>query len=198
MGGRLALVTAHPREQPWDALVERMAQGDTSALASLYDHAAGAVHALVRRIIQDDPVAEEVTGDVFLQAWQQAARYQAVRGSVLAWLLSIARARAIDRTRVGRAWRHLREPLARAIELPCGRPGPEDACSVDERRWRVQSAMGELPLEQRQVLELAYYGGLSHGEIAERLGQPLGTVKTRIRLAMTKLREALKPLRSAR
>jgi RNA polymerase sigma-70 factor (ECF subfamily) len=158
-----------------------MAEGDASALASLYDATAAAVHALVRRIVHDEAMAEEVTGDVFLQAWQQAARYQAVRGSALAWLLSIARTRAIDRTRVGRAWRRAEEPLARAMELPCGRPGPEDAYSAYERRRRMQ----------REAVELAYYGGLSHGEIAERLGEPLGTVKTRIRLAMTKLRDAL-------
>lgn len=191
VGGRLALVTAKPQAERWDGLVARMAEGDSSALASLYDVTAASVHGLVRRIVQDDPVAEEVTGDVFLQAWQQAARYEAARGSVLAWLLAMARTRAIDRVRTGSAWRRMQEPLAGEMELPCGRPGPEDACALDEERRRVQTVLRDLPRDQREAIELAYYGGLSHSEIASSLGQPLGTVKTRIRLAMTKLRDAL-------
>jgi RNA polymerase sigma-70 factor (ECF subfamily) len=179
-------------------LIGRMAAGDSSALAALYDETAAVVHGLVRRIVQDDQAGEEVTGDVFLQAWRQAFRYEAGRGSALAWLLAIARTRAIDRIRVRRAWRGAEEPIASATNLPCGRPGPEDLYSAAERRGRVQGALGDLPAEQREVVELAYYGGLSHVEIAEELGQPLGTVKTRIRLAMMKLREALAGVGSQR
>jgi RNA polymerase sigma-70 factor (ECF subfamily) len=128
---------------------------------------------------------------VYLQAWQQSARFDAERGSALAWLLAIARTRAIDRIRVGVVARATLEPVERAAQVPCGRPGPEDTCSADERRRHVRAALEGLPPEQRETVELAYFDGLSHGEIAARLDQPLGTVKTRIRLAMTKLRDAL-------
>ena len=186
---RLALAT-QPPDQRWDRLVRGMAGGDREALASLYDATCGPVLALVGRIVKDDATAEEVTGDVYVQAWQQADRFDA-GGGVLAWLLAIARTRAIDRVRVGVAARETREPVERAAHVPCGRPGPEDACAVDQRRRHVRAALADLPREQREAIELAYYDGLSHSEIADRLEQPLGTVKTRIRLAMTKLRDRL-------
>jgi len=185
------LATIRPREERWDVLVGDMARGDRMALASLYDATSAPVHALVGRIVKDAGMAEEVTGDVYLQAWQQAARYDASRGSALGWLLSIARTRAIDRIRVGAAGRSLQEPVERAAHVPCSRPGPEDACSADERRRRVRAALDTLPPEQRTAIELVYSDGLSHTEIAARLEQPLGTIKTRIRLAMTKMRDAL-------
>ena len=190
---RLALAT-QPPDQRWDRLVQRMAGGDHDALASLYDTTCGPVLALVGRIVKDDATAEEVTGDVYVQAWQQAARFDASRGGVLAWLLAIARTRAIDRVRVGVVARETRDPVERAVHVPCGRPGPEDACAVDQRRRHVRAALAVLPREQREAIELAYYDGLSHTEIADRLEQPLGTVKTRIRLAMTKLRDTLSTL----
>jgi RNA polymerase sigma-70 factor (ECF subfamily) len=190
------LATAQPRDERWDVLVAGMARGDQRALASLYDATAAPVHSLVTRIVKDDAMAEEVTGDVYLQAWQQAARYDAARGSALAWLLAIARTRAIDRIRVGVAARATVEPVERAAHVPSGRPGPEDTCSAEERRRHVRAALDGLPPEQREAVELAYFDGLSHGEIAARLAQPLGTVKTRIRLAMTKLRDALSPIGS--
>jgi RNA polymerase sigma-70 factor (ECF subfamily) len=185
------LATAGATEDCDQILVGRMAHGDHSALAGLYDATAPVVHGLVRRIVKDDSVAEEVTGDAYLQAWQQAARYDAGRGSALTWLPAIARTRAIDRVRSGARSRHAAEPVERALDVPCQRPGPEDACSVAERRRQVQRALAGLPSEQRQAVELAFYEGLSHGEIAARLDLPLGTVKTRIRLGMTKLRDAL-------
>ena len=198
VAARLALVQTEPREERWEVLVGRMAQGDQSALATLYDATAPAVHAIVGRIVNDHGIAEEVTGDVFLQAWRQAERYDASRGTPLTWLLAMARSRAIDRIRVGVAARAPHEPIERAFEVPCRRPGPDDAFSVDQRRRRVQTALGHLPQDQREALELAYYEGLSHGEIAHRLDQPLGTVKTRIRLGMTKLRDALSSLGDVR
>ena len=188
---RLALATTAPRDERWDDLVRHMAQGDRDALGSLYDATHGPVHALVGRIVKDDATAEEVTGDVYLQAWQQADRFDTDRGTVLTWLLAIARTRAIDRMRVGVAARDAREPIERAAHVPCLRPGPEDVCAVDQRRRHVRAALADLPREQREAIELAYYDGFSHSEIADRLEQPLGTVKTRIRLAMTKLRDTL-------
>jgi RNA polymerase sigma-70 factor (ECF subfamily) len=185
------LAIVQPREQRWQALLERMATGDQTALAVFYDATSTTVHALVGRIVKDAAVAEEVTGDVYLQAWSHAARFDAERGSPLTWLMAIARTRAIDRVRVGVAWRAAQAPLEAGLQVPCGRLGPEDAYSTRERRAHVQAALADLPAEQRTALELAYYEGLSHTEIAERLDQPLGTVKTRIRLAMNKLRDAL-------
>jgi RNA polymerase sigma-70 factor, ECF subfamily len=193
---RLALVTAESHEERWDVLVGRMAQGDQSALARFYDATAPAVHALVGRIVRDAAIAEEVTGDVFFQAWQQAGRYDADRGAPLAWLLAMARTRAIDRIRVGVAARVPHEPVEEAHGIACARPGPEDSYSTDEWRRRVVAALALLPAEQREAVELAYYEGLSHSEVAARLDQPLGTVKTRIRLGMSKLRDALGSLGS--
>lgn len=197
MTARLALAT-RSHDERWDVLVGRMAGGDQAALASLYDATSSAVHGLVGRIVQDRAMAEEVTGDVFFQAWQQAANYDASRGTPLAWLLAMARTRAIDRIRVGVAARSAHEPMERALGIPCGRPGPEDAYSTDERRRHVAGALAVLPDDQRQAVELAYYEGLSHTEIATHLDQPLGTVKTRIRLGMNKMRDALSALGSLR
>jgi RNA polymerase sigma-70 factor (ECF subfamily) len=183
----------HPqwREERWDVLLGRMAEGDQAALGRLYDATSSVVRGLVVRIVGDRAVADEVTGDVYFQAWQQALRYDATRGTPLTWLLAIARSRAIDRARVGTAWRGAREPLEQGFAVACDRPGPEDAADVEQRRRRVREALARLSPEQRQVVELAFYEGLSHGEIADRLAQPLGTVKTRIRLGMAKLRDAL-------
>ena len=188
---RRALPTAEALENRHDALVGRMAQGDQSALAALYDATATTVHALVGRIVKDDGIAEEVTVDVYFQVWNQADRYDAGRGTPLTWLLAIARSRAIDRLRVGVARRTAHEPIEHGLRVPCGRPGLEDDYAVAQRRRRVQAALAALPVDQRQAVELAYYDGLSHVEIAERLGDPLGTVKTRIRLGMHKMRVAL-------
>jgi RNA polymerase sigma-70 factor, ECF subfamily len=168
---RPALATAEALEEGYDALVGHMARGDQSALAALYDATVTTVHALVVRIVKDDTVAEEVTGDVYFQAWNQAGRYDAGRGSPLSWLLAIARSRAIDRIRVGVAARTAHEPVE-GLPLRCQHPGPEDAYAVDQRRRRVQAAVAVLPLDQRRAVELAYYEGLSHSEIAERLGEP--------------------------
>ena len=189
------MATAETVEEKHDALVGRMVCGDQWALAALYDATATRVHGLVARIVGDDGIAEEVTGDVYFQAWIQAGRYDAGRGSPLAWLLAIARSRAIDRIRVGVAARTTHDPIE-VLRLPCERPGPEDVYAIDQRRRQVRAALATLPPDQRQAVELAYYEGLSHTEIAERLGDPLGTVKTRIRVGMHKLHEALSSVRS--
>ncbi len=195
MAARPALATAEALEGGYGTLVGRMARGDQAALAVLYDATATTVHALVVRIVKDDGIAEEVTGDVYFQAWKQAGRYDPGRGSPLAWLLAIARTRAIDRIRLAVAARTAHEPIE-GLRLSSDRPGPDDAYAIDQRQRQVQAALAALPAEQRQAVELAYFGGLSHTEIAERLGDPLGTVKTRIRLAMHKLHGSLSSVRS--
>jgi len=178
-------------------LVRRMSAGDTQALAQFYERWSRPIHALVVRLVRDPDDADDVVEDSFYQAWRQASRYQSSRGAVSTWIVTIARSRALDRLR---SRRRLREepltPVALLDEVSDGVfPDPATGAEEAERRERVAAALKELPPEQREVLELAYFGGLSQTEIAERTGQPLGTVKTRTRLAGQKLRERLAPLR---
>ena len=186
-----SLAAALPRDEGWAALIARTAACDAEALAALYDGTAHLVHGLALRIVGDVGAAEEVTADVYLQVWRQAARYDPARGAPLAWLLTLARSRAIDRRRSAVGGVVAREQLATAVEIASGAPGPEEVSAVAERRRTVRGALARLVPEQRQALELAYFGGLSHGEIAAALDEPLGTVKTRIRLGMIRLRETL-------
>jgi RNA polymerase sigma-70 factor (ECF subfamily) len=178
-------------------LVRRMSAGDTQALAQFYERWSRPIHALVARLVRDADDADDVVEDTFYQAWRQASRYEPSRGAVSTWIVTIARSRALDRLR---SRRRLREepltPVSVIDELAdSAYPDPAAGAEEAERRERVAEALRELPAEQREVLELAYFGGLSQTEIAERTGQPLGTVKTRTRLAGQKLRERLAALR---
>jgi RNA polymerase sigma-70 factor (ECF subfamily) len=164
------------------ALVDRLARGDHQALAELYDRYAGIVNALALRILRRSADAEDVVQEVFVQVWRQAARFDASRGTPEAWLFTITRTRALDRLR--------RVVAAQAVSMT----PPPVAAPVIEHGLAVRRALEELPPDQRAALELAYYEGLTQSEIAARLGQPLGTVKTRIRTAMIRLRETLEPL----
>ncbi len=172
-------------------LVARTAAGDRDALGALYDRTAALVHGLALRILGDPGAAEEVTMDVYLQVWRQAVRWDAARGGPTAWLLTIARTRALDRRRSVMLQRRHQAPLAPARALPAVDGDPEAAALVAERGRVVRAALLRLPAEQRRALELAYFGGLSHAEIARTLAAPLGTVKTRIRSAMLRLRALL-------
>ncbi len=168
-----------------------MARGEGEAVAELYDRHARAVYSLAFRILGDATEAEDVVQEVFSQAWRQASRYSEARGAVAAWLLTLARSRAIDRLRAKRV-----RPGGVIDDRAAGRiadEGPAVDAQVlsSEQVARVRAALDELPLLQRAAIELAYFEGLSHAEIAARLEQPLGTVKTRIRLAMMKLRDVL-------
>jgi len=178
--------------------LRRLASGDQASAAALYDRHARPAYSLILRIVGDEGDAEDVLQEVFAQAFRQAARYDASRGPVAAWLLMMARSRSIDRLRTRRT-----RPEARAFddshamdEMPGSVPDAASSMLDDEQARIVQRALGALPLIQRVVIELAYYDGLSHREIAERLEEPLGTVKTRIRLGLLKLRDALTEARS--
>jgi RNA polymerase sigma-70 factor (ECF subfamily) len=176
------------------SLVGRVAAGDQSALATLYDATNRLIYSLVLRVLGDMGSAEEVLIDVYTQVWRCAASYDANRGAPLAWLATIARGCAIDRLRSGRQDKQRDESLDVLSEALADSDSPEESSAISERRRFIREALNLLTPEQRQVIELAYYSGLSHSEIAEKLNQPLGTVNTRTRLGMMKLREVLAPL----
>ncbi len=174
----------HHAEQ---ALLARMQAGEQTALAELYDHYAGTLYALAYRITGNAADAEEVVLDAFTQAWRQAQRYDPARGSVAAWLVTIARSRALDRRRQQPRASWPAQPWA-ALPFTEAAEDPEAATAQAEQAANLRVLLNRLPAQQRQVLVLAYYQGLSQHEIAAHLGEPLGTVKTRARLGMQKLR----------
>ena len=177
------------------ALIRGAADGDQQALASLYDATSRTVYGLLLRILADASAAEEVLLDVYAQVWRQAASYSAERGSPLAWLTTIARSRAIDRLRRGRLEQQRTEPLdLSASRFAAAGASVEEDVQSRETGAFVRAALDSLAPEQREVIELAYYGGMSHSEIAAARGLPLGTVKTRTRLGMMRLREMLRPV----
>jgi RNA polymerase sigma-70 factor (ECF subfamily) len=182
------------RDQELIDLMRRIAGGDQAALAALYDSTNRLVYGLVLRVLGDVSSAEEVVLDVYAQVWRQASAYDTSRGGPLAWVTTIARSRAIDRLRSGWQDQQRKQPLEAAATAATRDAGPEEMTVAAERQRFVRKALLELSPEQREVIELAYYSGLSHSEIAAKLNQPLGTVKTRTRLGMIKLREALAPL----
>lgn len=182
------------RDQDLISLVEQVAAGDQAALATLYDTTNRLVYGLILRVLGDVSSAEEVLLDVYTQVWRQAASYDAGRGTPLAWLTTIARSRAIDRLRSGWQDQQRKESLETLGDAASAAANPEETTVASERQRLVRAALEKLSPEQREVIELAYYSGLSHSEIAEKLNQPLGTVKTRTRLGMMKLREALAPM----
>lgn len=180
------------RNEELAALIRSLAGGDQSAMTTLYDSTSRLIYGLVLRILNEASTAEEVLLDVYTQVWRQASHYDATRGAPLAWLTTIARSRAIDRLRSGSHERQFKQPLETAEMSTATGASAEDFTVASEMQKLVREALDTLPPEQREVIELAYYGGLSHSEIAVKLGQPLGTIKTRTRLGMMKLREALK------
>ena len=169
--------------------MKAVAEADPSALAVLHDRHAPIVFAVCLRILRDASEAEEVLEDAFLQLWERAAQYDPARGSVVAYLVTLARSRAAERVRR----RARRERILRAVPVDVaeGPRPPLQHSLVSERRTRVRAALDALPPAQRESLELAFLDGLTHPEIAERLGEPLGTVKTRMRLGLIKLAESL-------
>ena len=177
-----------------EELARALGQGDEGALAELYDRYGRAVYNLALRITRDPGMAEEISLDSFLQIWRQAARFDAHQGSLPSWLFTIARSRAIDRVRAAGAAKRVQ---AEEFTPMSPTDQPDEAAALAERRRLLRQAMQTLSPAQRAALELAYYEGLSHSQIAERLGEPLGTIKTRIRQAMTVLRRALEPVLSA-
>lgn len=183
------------RDRSPDALLLRaIADGDADALAQLYDRWSAQVFGLALRITRAKADAEDVVIDTFIDVWRDAERFDVDRWSVPAWLATIARRRALDC--VGSAERRPRFDDARSAGTPTGRAvdPPRSHVEDDARARRVRDAIDALPAPQRAALELAYFDGLSGGEIAERLAEPLDTAKTRVRLGLRRLRELLAPL----
>jgi RNA polymerase sigma-70 factor (ECF subfamily) len=188
---RVDVETVNQRSSPPDdTLIRRVSQGDREAFASLYDRYASALFPLAVRIMNDYHEAEEVLQDVFVQVWQFAQSFDARRGSMLSWLVTLTRSRALDRLRALRA-RGWPSPESPSPDVTGDSFDPLDEALVNEERRRVRGALGSIPLEQRTVIELAYFEGLTQAEIADRLCEPLGTIKTRMRLGMRKLKELL-------
>jgi RNA polymerase sigma-70 factor (ECF subfamily) len=176
-----------------EALLRLVARLQEGALGALYDRYNRLVYSLALNSTGDSGLAEEITQDVFLRVWNKAETYRPEAGKVVTWLTSIARYRAIDMLR-----RQSIRPEGNRIvwaeaeaSLPSDSTDVEEEVSSSQRRQRIRRAMSALPLEQRQALAFAFFQGYSHSQIAEALNEPLGTVKTRIRLAMQKLRHLL-------
>ncbi|WP_157428383.1 ECF RNA polymerase sigma factor SigK [Agromyces salentinus] len=166
------------------------AAGDRDAFSLLYDATAARVFGLVRRLLVDAAQAEEVTQDVFLEAWQTAARFDPERGAAIPWLLTLAHRRAVDRVRASQSSRDRDLKVGiRDLDVPVD--DVAEAAEIAIEHERVAEALTSLPAAQRECISLAYYGGCTQSEIATRLDVPLGTVKTRLRDGMIRLRDLL-------
>ncbi|PYP06056.1 MAG: RNA polymerase subunit sigma [Gemmatimonadetes bacterium] len=181
------------------SLEQRLKAGDERALGELFDVAAPWILGLAFRILQDEDEAEEVVGDVFVQLWRHIDQHDGGRGPLVPWILSIARNRSLDVLRRRRRWwrksAHLEQAQAAEASDPAVAAPHEAAVAGWPLHRAVHAALAALSEEQRRVVVLSYFEGLSHREIARRLDQPLGTVKTRLRMAHQKLTESLKHLK---
>ena len=178
------------REPSLQDVIRRVAAADQGALSELYDATSPAVFGLVRRIVEDFSVAEEVTLDVYTQVWRLASTYSDEKGSPVTWLLIIARSRAIDHLRSrARRVREQERPIEVALDHCHPDPNPETTAISGKRQQIVRDILADLEPEQVTMLQLAFFEGLSHGEIAAKTGIPLGTVKTRIRTGIMRMRE---------
>ena len=184
-------MTANRQHVPDSDLIARMTAADESALSALYDRYAPLLCGVLMRILNDHQAAEEVLQDVFLQLWNQPGRFDASRGSLPAWLLVIARNRAISRLRGRRDRELLEEEEGDFAGTFVSAENIEDEAARAQRARSIAAALEKLPQEQRQAVELAYFEGMTQSEIAARTGAPLGTVKTRVRTAMQTLRQSL-------
>ncbi len=191
------MVRLHERRTPTEGhlvgLVRRVAGGSHAALEELYRAFEEPVFGLALRILRDEKGAEEATVEVFTRVWRRAATFDPERGKVLAWVVTMARSAALEHLRSRRREEYLRRPFEEARELPAQTPEPDRSTQDGETSELVAAALEALPREQERLLRAAFFGGLSYREVAEAFGQPLGTVKTRIRAALAALRRSLAP-----
>jgi RNA polymerase sigma factor (sigma-70 family) len=172
-----------------EALVALVARGDESALAELYDRVGRVAYGLAFRVLRDDRLAEDAVQEAFLGVWRTAAGFRAERAKASTWILTLVHRRAVDLVR--REERRRAEPLDDAMVEQVTSDSAEDAAWLGFERERVQTGLRQLPHPQREAIELAYYGGFSQTELAERLGVPLGTIKSRMFAGLARLRELL-------
>ncbi|MBC9715369.1 sigma-70 family RNA polymerase sigma factor [Streptomyces sp. TRM66268-LWL] len=173
-----------------DELLPRVADGDQGAFEDLYGLVSGQVYGLVRRVLRDPAQSEEVAQEVLLELWRGAGRFDPERGSALAWILTLAHRRAVDRVRSARAASDREERVARRAQTPPFDQVAEEVEAGLEREW-VRRCLDRLTALQRQSVTLAYYDGYTYREVAHRLSVPLGTVKTRMRDGLMRLRDCL-------
>ena len=171
-----------------EALISLVASSYDAALAELYDRFGRVAYGLALRILRDETLAQDAVQEAFLAVWRSADRFLAERAKASTWILTLVHRRAVDLVR--REERRRGEPLESAPE-PVSSSTAEDEAALDFQRRVVQEALKRLPDEQREALELGYYGGLTQSELAERLGQPLGTIKSRMFAGLTRLRDLL-------
>jgi RNA polymerase sigma-70 factor (ECF subfamily) len=176
---------AHLSDEALLALCER---SDEDALGELYDRHGGVAYGLAFRILRNEGLAEDAVQEAFLTVWRTAARFVPEQAAASTWLLTIVHRRAVDLVR--REERRRTEPLSESVE-PVGQESAEDIAWLRLERERVQDALRQLPDEQREAIELAYYGGFTQTELAERLGQPVGTIKSRMFVGLRRLRALL-------
>ena len=180
---------------PDDLLVGALEERDARALEALYDRYGDYVYSICLRMVRDVQLAEDLTQEVFLRVWRRPDLFDASRGRFLTWLLSVARNRSIDESRSrGRRFKHENPPSLAAEEMLASAPSMadgEDPAVLSDERVVIQKALHILPADQRLAIQLAYFGGYTQQEIAKGLNQPLGTIKTRIRLGLQKLRITL-------
>ncbi|MGE0819046.1 MAG: ECF RNA polymerase sigma factor SigK [Candidatus Nanopelagicales bacterium] len=177
-------------DDPLAALLARSSRGDESAFAELYDLTAGKAFGLARRVVRDPAQAEEVAQEAYLEIWRQSARFDPARGSALAWMLTIVHRRAVDRVRSAES-AQARDRRYAAIGDGPAYDEVEEAATATLDRARVRRALETLTDVQREAVTLAYYGGYTHREVSDLLGVPLGTVKTRMRDGLIRLRDTL-------
>jgi RNA polymerase sigma-70 factor (ECF subfamily) len=177
-------------EKDWVGLVRSIAAGDQHALQALYERTHRIVFTLIVRITNNRETAEELTVEVFYDVWRRASTYDAAGGSVIGWIMNQARSRAIDRLRFDQRKKRVNPHTDDPLSVVAPR-GAQEACDLEEQGRFLRRALTVLTPDERQVIEAAFFSELTYGEVAVRLQQPLGTVKTRIRAGLMKLRQAL-------
>lgn len=182
------------RQQADARLVRRVAEGDKTALAELYDRFSRPLYATALRVLQDQAEAQDVVHDGFVTLWEKAATFEAAKGTAFSWAVTLVRNRAIDRVRMRRRRAELltaSAPSDLGYDEAHTAPGADDTASLGDEARAVRAAVATLPPDQKRALELAFFGGLTQQQIAEKLAEPLGTVKARIRRGLLKLRDTV-------